>query len=124
MGPTLPPRDPPVTEPDGGDDNDTDRDDRLLLAYIELQVSSPPAGMWSVAQWQDSSGNWQDVEGWRSVLDWGGFQRWTVEARNFGTGLFRWQVRQDGPNGPVLGTSKSFGLPTGANQTMQIQVTL
>ncbi len=125
----LPGRDTPTPVParndnDNDDDDDDDGDSRPLLAYIELFATSAPAGAWSVVQWQDPQGGWHDVEGWRSVLGSGGYQRWTVEAKDFGTGPFRWQVRQSGPEGTVLGVSEPFNLPAGANQVGQVQISL
>jgi hypothetical protein len=123
-GPTLPPRDVPTSQPDTHDD-DSGSNDRSnpLVAFIELQASSASAGSWSVVQWQDSDGNWHDVEGWRSVLGSDGYQRWTVEAKDFNTGLFRWQVRQGGPDGAVLGTSQTFNLPANALEVVTVSLT-
>jgi hypothetical protein len=119
----LPPLDPPTPVPVViRDDAD---DDTSLLAYIELFASSPaPAGAWSVVQWQDLQGDWHDVEGWRGRLEFGGYQRWTVEAKDFGTGPFRWQIRQGGPDGPVLGTSEPFTLPDEVYEAIQVTVSL
>lgn len=118
-GPTLPPRNTP--QPSSNDDDD-DSGSTPLVAFIELQAPSAATGSWSVVQWQDSDGNWHDVEGWRSVLGVGGYQRWTVAAKDFNTGLFRWQIRQGGPDGAVLGTSQTFDLPANALQTMVVSV--
>jgi len=126
-GPTLPPLDPPTPTPgppSGGGDEDTSDDDDdpgPLHAHIELQAQSVPAGAWSVVQWQDTAGNWHDVEGWRSALPDTGFQRWAVEAKDFNTGPFRWLVRQ-GQMGETSGVSSSFDLPAGANETIRVVV--
>ncbi len=119
----LPDRDTPTPASSGnaGDDGDSD-DSSPLLSYIELFASSAPAGAWSVVQWQDPQGGWHDVEGWRGELGSGGYQRWTVEAKDFGTGPFHWQVRQSGPRGTLLSTTESFTLPAGANETVQVIV--
>ncbi len=109
----------PASSDDEGDDDDDDDGGTPLLASIELFASSASSGAWSVVQWQDPQGGWHDVEGWRSDLG-AGYQHWTVEAKDFGTGLFRWQVRQGGPDGSVLSSSESFTLPAGANETLQI----
>ena len=93
------------------------------MAYIELHVQSASSGVWSVVEWQDSDGNWHDVEGWRSSLPEDGIQRWVVEAKDFNTGPFRWVVRQ-GQSGVAAGMSHSFNLPAGANETVQVMVTL
>jgi hypothetical protein len=93
------------------------------VAYIELSVLPVPAGAWSVVQWQDSAGNWHDVEGWRGSLPENGIQRWVVEAKDFNTGPFRWVVRQ-GQSGSTAGMSNPFNLPAGANETVRVIVTL
>lgn len=114
-GPTLPPRNVPAPN----NDDDHDGGSSPLLAFIELHAPAAAAGSWSVVQWQDSAGNWHDVEGWRGLLE-SGYQRWTVEAKDFNTGLFRWQVRQGGPDGPVLDTSEPFNLPAGAYELVSV----
>lgn len=106
---------------DGKDSKDSDH--TSPIAYIELYVQPAPAGAWSVVQWQDSAGNWHDVEGWRGSLADSGIQRWVVEAKDFNTGPFRWVVTQ-GPSGSVAGGSSAFNLPAGANETVQVRVTL
>ncbi len=116
----LPNRDTPIPAPSNNDNDDNDNDGSPLLAYIELFASSAPAGAWSAVQWQDPQGGWHDVEGWRSELETGGYQRWTVEANDFGSGPFRWQVRLGGPRGTLLSTTESFTLPAGANETVQL----
>ncbi len=116
----LPPLDPPTPTPVADDDDDQSTP---LLAHIELQVQAAPAGAWSVVQWQDSDGNWHDVEGWRSVLGSSGHQRWAVEAKDFNTGPFRWVVMR-GRSGSIAGISDSFNLPAGANETVPVTVSL
>jgi hypothetical protein len=114
-GPTLPPRNVPAPN----NDDDGGGGSSPLLAFIELHAPAAATGSWSVVQWQDSAGNWHDVEGWRGLLE-GGYQRWTVEAKDFNTGLFRWQVRQAGPTGPVLDTSEPFDLPASAYELVTV----
>lgn len=124
-GPDLPPRPTPTPIPDNNNDDDDDDggSSTPLTAYIQVQASSAPAGAWNVVQWQAASnGKWYDVEGWRSLLGTGGYQQWTVLAKDFDTGPFRWQVRVGGPDGSVWGTSDTFNLPAGANQTLRVTV--
>ncbi len=121
-GPTLPPREQPASAPDN-DDGKEDRSNTPALAHIKLSTQSAPAGDWSVVQWQDPTGGWHDVEGWRSELSSGDYQRWAVEAKDFSDGPFRWQVTQ-GLGGAVLGTSESFNLPAGANEIVPVKVVL
>ncbi|MCK6624301.1 MAG: hypothetical protein L6R45_03905 [Anaerolineae bacterium] len=118
-GPTLPPRDPPGRGHQGDDDGDGGSD-KPVGAYIELQTQLAAAGAWSVVQWQDSAGNWHDVEGWRGPLAEGN-RRWWVAAKDFGTGPFRWALTQ-GPGGPQLSVSAPFNLPAQANQTLFVSV--
>jgi hypothetical protein len=124
QGPTLP---TPTNVPgDGGNGSGGGKDGSRgtpPVAYIELNVLSAPTGAWSVVQWQDSAGNWHDVEGWRSSLPENGIQRWVVEAKDFNTGPFRWVVRQ-GQLGSTAGMSNPFNLPAGANETVRVAVTL
>lgn len=117
-GSTLPPRDTPG--PRGGDDDGDSGSNKPVGAYIELQTQLAAAGGWSVVQWQDSAGNWRDVEGWRGPLAEGN-RRWWVAAKDFGSGPFRWAITQ-GPGGPLLGVSTLFNLPGQANQTLLVPV--
>ena len=95
----LPPRDK------GGD-----KDDPPLVAFIELYVEPVQSGLWAVVQWQDTAGNWHDVEGWREFLA-GGYQLWAVFPPEFGRGPFRWAV-YEGAGGKMLGVSAPFDLPS------------
>ncbi len=79
--------------------------------------------MWAVVQWEDNAGVWHDVEGWQGPLDADGRQRWWVEAKDFGTGPFRWAVIKGGDDQPVA-TSESFNLPRKASETVRIEVSL
>ena len=121
-GPTLPPRDPPTTPTPSADKDKGDKD-KPAGAYIELQTQIASAGAWSVVQWQDSSGGWHDVEGWRGPLADSNNRRWWVAAKDFGKGPFRWAVTQ-GQGGSLLGVSAPFNLPSGANETLQVVVSL
>lgn len=65
--PTATPNTPPPVNYGNGNNNDNNSDDGHSLspgAYIELQIKNAPAGTWSVVQWQDGNGDWQNVEGW------------------------------------------------------------
>lgn len=119
-GPSLPPRDPPTATPAPKDKDKGAQ--KPVGAYIELQVQSTQAGLWSVVQWQDSAGGWHDVEGWRGPLAEGNRQ-WWVAARDFGTGPFRWSITE-GSGGRLLDASQTFNLPTHANETLRVTVLL
>jgi hypothetical protein len=110
-GASLPPRKPTSTP---GPDKKDKSSHSPVGAYIELQA---PAGSWAVVQWQDSAGNWHEVEGWRGALP--ASARWWVAAKDFGKGPFRWAVSQ-GPGGSVLGLSSPFYLPGAANETLGV----
>ncbi len=116
----LPDRNTPTPSP-SNDDDDDNSSGTPLLAYLELFVSPTPVGVEGAVQWQDPQGNWHDVAGWTHPLE-NGYVRWAVEAKDFGTGPFRWVVRTGGPTGVVVGSSESFSLPAGAGETLQVQV--
>ena len=124
-GATLPPRSTssPTTGTGAGNDqsdsNDDDDDSSPMGAYIELQAGVTRGGDWSQVEWQDSNGAWQPVEGWAGSLDSQGSRRWWVAAKDFGTGPFRWVVKEVA-TGSVLLTSDGFNLPSEANQTVVI----
>jgi len=118
----LPTRDTPTPTPVSSKDKDKD-DDGPIGAWLELQASGAPAGAWGTVQWQNEAGNWYNVDGWQGTLDESGSRRWWVAEKDFGSGPFRWVVTQ-GKGGPVLGTSQSFTLPAGANETVGVKFTL
>ena len=74
----------------------------------QIQLTTVP-GAYTVVQWRDGSGRWQDVTGWRAQAT-NGFVSWTVEKKDFGKGPFRWVVYSaDGRT--LLGISYEFKLP-------------
>jgi len=117
-GPDLPSRETPtpVQPPDDKDD------DKPVGAHIVLQVRSAPVGVWTVVQWQDSAGDWHDIEGWQGTLD-EGKKVWWVDAAAFGKGPFRWVIYQDQRDKP-LAQSESFYLPYSAGEAVMIEVSL
>jgi len=110
-------------------------------AFIELRAEFPAAWPWetshwrdlqTVVQWQDPWGMWHDVEGWQGTLDGVevgedgavvGLKLWWVGGADLGTGPFRWRVTH-GQGGRLLGTSEPFGLPSAANTTLTVEVSL
>jgi hypothetical protein len=122
-GPELPTRDPPPTpappapptQPQREEDND-DGDNALPVAYIVLQGG---ATGWGVVQWQDSAAGWHDVEGWQGSVSTN--RLWIVLPKDFGTGPFRWVVRQ-GADGPIVNESAPFNLPGRAGETVVVTV--
>jgi hypothetical protein len=119
-GPDLPPRDTPAPTPQPKKDRDSDQP---VGAHLELQVQPSQPGLWAVVQWQDSAGNWHDVEGWQGRLNSSGWQQWWVAAKDFGTGPFRWVIKRE-LTSPPLAASSSFSLPDRANAVRQIEVSL
>ena len=107
----------PVPRPD-----DDDKDDKPFGAYIELQPQGAPNRAWAVVQWQDSAGDWHDVEGWQGPLR-GGTKKWWVSQGDFGKGPFRWTVYQ-GQEGELLATSAPFYLPGTASELVRVEVTI
>jgi hypothetical protein len=114
----LPPRQTATPTPTSSPERS--RDDAPTGSHIALHVTFEQAGLWTVVQWQDSAGNWHDVEGWRGTLD-EGQKVWWVAQKDFGTGPFRWVVYQS-QGGKLLGSSVPFNLPAFPNQTMQVTV--
>lgn len=116
----LPPRytPTPVVVDDTGDDPD-----EPAGAAIELHVNTAPAGLWSVVQWQDSAGDWREVEGWRGTLDAGGYIQWWVAPADFGKGPFRWSVYHH-QGGRLRAESEPFYLPRQAGEITRVQLTL
>jgi hypothetical protein len=118
-GPALPPRDHLPAQPPPHEEDDDD--DQLVGAYIELEAPGVPAGAWAVVQWQDRNGHWHDVAGWQGTM--GNSSRWWVHPKDFGTGSFRWLVRQE-PDGPVVEMSEPFNLPGQAGETIQVPIAI
>jgi hypothetical protein len=92
----------------------------LVGGYIELRIQSAPAGLWTVVQWQDRSGFWHDVEGWKGMLDERNLKVWWVAKPELGKGPFRWLVLSQNK---VVATSETFYLPH-ADQTVSVEVSL
>ncbi len=91
-----------------------------IAAPIELRVEPPRAGLWTEVQWVDGAGSWHAVENWRGETNGGGGITWWVEAKDFGTGPFRFAV-YDVAGGNLLGASEPFMLPQ-RNQTTRVKV--
>ena len=127
--PALPGR--PTPEPDTRTDSTSRTSDG---GFIELQVQlnqvwtpmeQPWQELWTVVQWQDHIGGWQNVEGWQGSLDEvdgdvGRKVGW-VDDDDLGAGPFRWAVYQ-GRGGEVLIRSESFHLPHRIDEVVVIGV--
>jgi hypothetical protein len=78
-------------------------------------------GIWTVVQWQDTFGDWHDVEGWQRTPDDGYQKTWWVAAKDLGTGPFRRAVNRI-QSGRLLITSESFYLPEIPGQRVTVEV--
>lgn len=112
----LPPRPTPVIQ------KPSDEPNRPVGAEIALSVIPAQSGLWSVVEWQDANGDWQQVESWQGTLD-AGQKIWWVAQKDFGTGPFRWAVYQSA-GGELLGASDPFMLPAEANGPANVIVVL
>ena len=124
--PTLTPSPTPPTQPRP----------QVVGGFIELKVSFGATwssanlewqDLWTVVQWQDTIGDWHDVEGWQGTLDAVkdkmGTKRWWVAPPELGKGPLRWIIYQS-QDGPLLTTSDPFHLPAAENETVSLEVTL
>jgi len=92
--------------------------------FIELQIKGGTLSrLWTVVQWQDSSGNWHTVEGWQGTTFEDNHVLWWVSHADLGKGPFRWMVYRT-PRGGWLGNSQSFNLPGYDGATVKIEVAL
>ena len=72
-------------------------------------------------QWQDAQNKWHNVTGWQGSLDEDGTETWWVGCEDFGSGPFRWVVWQ---GKSIVVVSDSFNLPTTANESLMITLSL
>jgi hypothetical protein len=131
----LPPR-PEVPSPPDDVEQSTQ-----AQAQIQLQVRFPDSwpwqtthwqDLWTGVQWQDPTGAWHDVEGWRGTLDEvksdvegavTGYKTWWVGGEHMGEGPFRWLVYRS-KGGRLLAASESFDLPSVNKATLVVGVPL
>jgi hypothetical protein len=116
----LPPRVTPAPLPSSPP---ADSDEPSVGAYIELLVQSGPTDLWTIVQWQDSLGNWHDIEGWQGKLDDNYKKVWWVAPADFGKGPFRWMVYRH-EKGEALVASELFYLPRTADETVRVVLLL
>lgn len=99
---------------------------RLLGGWIQLQAQNAKA-QGTVVQWQDSAGNWVNVESWRGAFDavigGVGTKTWWVDQSTFGPTPYRWVV-YDPTNNQVVATSAPFNLPSYNKQVVTTAITL
>jgi len=92
-----------------------------LAGTLLLNTQPAQDGLWSVVQWQGAMGNWNDVEGWKGVVQ-QGKTIWWVEQSDWGKASYRWVIFQE-EGGAVLASSEPFSLP-GSGKTLIVQVDL
>ena len=104
----------PEPEPGNGEANasNDDDDDAANGAYIELRVQPALGEAWTIVQWQDSMGRWNDVDGWRAQVEPGQAVKWWVAPKHLDTGPYRWLVYQGKDRRAVVWASELFYLPT------------
>lgn len=84
----------------------------IVLPLLSLpNAQSSPDRWWTVVQWQDSQGNWHDVDGWRGHMNIPDSVMWWVSQANFGEGPFRWVIYDTAQRNTILSTSNPFSLP-------------
>lgn len=118
LGQETPPR-PTLTPSDGGVPprptlTPTPRPSSLAApaenwARIVLRAGEKYDGFWTVIQWLDQRGDWQDVSGWQGQVRQGRV-RWRVDPKDFRKGPYRWLLL-DKPDGALLCVSDAFTLP-------------
>ena len=112
----LPPR--PLLPPAEDDDEPA----RPVVAPLILSTDPNRNDLWSVVQWQDAQGGWQDVTGWRGTVV-KGRTTWWVEEKDFNKGPFRWVI-QAGEGGEVIATSAEFRMPREVRKALVVAVTV
>jgi hypothetical protein len=118
----LPPREAPVPAQPSGDGNGGGGEP--IGAHMVLHVPSAPDGVWTIVQWQDTSGGWHNVDGWQGTLDVGHRIMWWLAPDLFGKGPFRWLVYQNVERDTLLATSESFHLPAAQDEKLRIEAPL
>ena len=107
----LPPRSTPDSLPQP----------RPAAAAIAVTVSDPPPGAWVGVQWLDPWGGWHDVENWPAKLEGDWSVRWVL-SDDFGTGPFRWIVRES-QGGRIWASSPPFYFPRSKGEWLWSNVT-
>jgi len=124
----MPPRPPrPTAPPPAASAPDPRR--TLIVLSLSLPAETPSAvwsQFWTVVQWQDATGGWHDVTGWRGALDEAAFgigkKSWVVEEKDLGTGPFVWRVYVYS-GGELAAASPPFYLPAQAEDVFESRVT-
>ena len=85
---------------------------RLTVAWADPRVVCQfiGDGLTTVVQFYDANGQWQDVSGWVQPLRNTNTVLWNVWRRDWGTGPYRWVVK-NAAKGYVMATTSGFYLP-------------
>jgi hypothetical protein len=94
-------------------------------------VDKPWYEVWSWIQWQDSLGQWHNVDGWQGTLEdiqsyngiYMAFKTWRLFDGLYGQGPFRWVV-SDSYMGTTVAISEPFYLPAQSGQVLCVDVLL
>jgi hypothetical protein len=119
-GASLPPRPEPEPARQAGDRSSHSGDYASLGGHITLVAGAVQAGAWAGVQWQDGASGWHDVGGWQGRPSRTRGQDWWVDARDFGTGPFRWLVYQDASKSVIVAESEPFNLPSGPDEVVVV----
>ncbi len=90
--------------------------------FIRLAIAVPKPALSAVVQWQDSTGKWHNVNGWRSNLAHISV-RWWVNPGDFGKGPFRWVVYEQSQEN-IIAVSDMFFLPESEQHVVNVYITL
>lgn len=90
--------------------------DAIGAGAIALTVTNPPAGAWVSVQWGDvTGGQWTNIDTWSGPLAQNatGWMAYWVDAKDYGTGPYRWVVYTKDPQqgGQIWGVSDPFNFP-------------
>lgn len=97
---------------------------RLTVGWADPSIigSFIRDGITTVVQYRNASGGWDDVSGWVQPLRNTATVLWNVWRRDWGTGPYRWAVKNEAQN-YIMATSTGFYLP-GAGTYLDVSVVI
>ena len=121
-----PPPPPPTAEPGYVASAAPPNGALIVLSY---PIDQLPLHAWAdvatLVQWQDNSGNWHAVDGWRGRFDSvngdKAYKVWWLSSEHFGTGAFRWTIYSLA-DGAIYAVSAPFNLPSYPGETVHVMV--
>ena len=119
--PPRPPRPPHVT-PTAAPTSQVNSSVAIDGGFIRLVVEPLNPALSAVVQWQDGTGKWHSVGGWRSetvTMP----TKWWVNPSDFGKGPFRWLVYEHSQKN-VVATSDTFFLPESEQHIVDVHMTI